>query len=124
MIDDDTDDQEIFLSVLEDIDPEVHCITACNGQEAIERLTDGSPRPDLIFLDLNMPLMNGKQFLKACNQIDDCKKIPVIILTTSSDRKSMEETLQLGARDYITKPDKYSAWGKIIQEKINAYRQP
>ena len=124
MIDDDTDDQEIFLSVLEGIDPTVNCITASNGQEAIQKLTDGSRRPDLIFLDLNMPLMNGKQFLKACNLIDDCKKIPVIILTTSSDKKSMEETLQLGARDYITKPDKYSAWGKIIQEKINAYRQP
>ena len=71
-----------------------------------------------------MPLMNGKQFLKACHLIEDCRKIPVIILTTSSDKRSMEETLQLGARDYITKPDKYSAWGKIIQEKINAYRQP
>lgn len=124
MIDDDADDQEIFLSVLEDMDPSVHCITACNGQEAIQKLTEEKVRPDLIFLDLNMPLMNGKQFLIACNLIDDCKEIPVIILTTSSDKKSREETLQLGARDYITKPDKYSAWGKIIQETISAYRQP
>lgn len=123
LIDDDTDDQEIFLSVLQDIDPALHCVTACNGQEAIQKLTDENLRPDLIFLDLNMPLMNGKQFLKARTLIDGCKEIPVIILTTSSDKKSIEETLQLGARDYITKPDKYSAWGKVIHEKINAYRQ-
>ena len=123
MIDDDADDQEIFLSVVGNISPSVNCITASNGQEALQKLTTENIKPDLIFLDLNMPLMNGKQFLKACNGLDDCNKIPVIILTTSSDRKTMEETLTLGARDYITKPDKYSVWGKLIEEKINAYRK-
>ena len=123
LIDDDADDQEIFLSVIDNISPAVHCITASNGQEALQKLTRENVRPDLIFLDLNMPLMNGKQFLKACNILDDCKKIPVIILTTSSDQKTMEETMRLGARGYITKPDKYSVWGKLIEEKINAYRQ-
>lgn len=110
------------MSVLEGISPTVHCITASNGQEAIRKLTAEKVKPDLIFLDLNMPLMNGQQFLRACNKLDDCRQIPVIILTTSSDSKSKEETLQLGAKEYITKPDKYSAWGKIIEEKINAYR--
>ena len=53
--------------------------------------------------------------------MDDFKNIPVIILTTSSDKKSIEETMQLGAQDYITKPDKFSAWGSIIKEKLSAY---
>lgn len=123
LIDDDVDDQEIFLSVLERIKPAVNCVTASNGQEAIQRLMSEKIRPDLIFLDLNMPLMNGKQFLKACHKLDDCRQIPVVILTTSSDTKSKEETLLLGARDYITKPDKYSAWGKLIEETINNYRR-
>ena len=122
LIDDDIDDQEIFLSVLEEVDPSIRCYTALNGQEAIHKLASEEVKPDLIFLDLNMPLMNGKQFLKACITLDGCKEIPVIILTTSSDKKSIEETKQLGAKDYITKPDKFSAWGTIIKEKLSAYR--
>ncbi len=122
LIDDDPDDQEIFLSVLDSIDPSVKCLTAMNGQEAIKKLGSAEVKPDLIFLDLNMPLMNGKQFLVARNLLVECRHIPVIILTTSSDRSSMEETRQLGAKDYITKPDKFSAWGQVIKEKLNAYR--
>jgi CheY-like chemotaxis protein len=122
LIDDDIDDQEIFLSVLEQVDPSIQCYTAANGQEAIHKLESEQVKPDLIFLDLNMPLMNGKQFLKACSSLNSCKEIPVIILTTSSDTKSLEETKQLGAKDYITKPDKFSAWGTVIKEKLNVYR--
>ena len=122
LIDDDIDDQEVFLSVVEEVAPPIRCYTASNGQEAIDKLSSEEVKPDLIFLDLNMPLMNGKQFLKACHSLDRCRDIPVIILTTTADRRSMEETRLLGARDYITKPDKFSAWSTIIKEKINAYR--
>jgi CheY-like chemotaxis protein len=123
LIDDDADDQEIFLSVLETINPTVHCVTARNGREAMLKLTTEEVKPDLIFLDLNMPLMNGKQFLEACSRLEDCRKIPVVILSTSSDRQSIQETLKLGARNFITKPDKFSVWGRLIEETINAYRQ-
>ena len=122
LIDDDADDQEIFLSVLQELGPSIHCITATNGEEAIRRLTSREVTPDLIFVDINMPLMNGKQFLRECNMLDGIKTIPVIILTTSSDKNSIEETMKLGARDYITKPDRFSGWGTIIREKINAFR--
>ena len=122
LIDDDADDQEIFLSVLEELGPSIHCVTADNGEEAIRKLTNREVTPDLIFVDMNMPLMNGKQFLKEYILLDGIKSIPVIILTTSSDKKSMEETIRLGARDYITKPDKLSMWGILIREKINAFR--
>lgn len=121
LIDDDADDREIFLGVVEAVAPAIRCVTASNGQEAINRLKSKEIKPDLIFLDLNMPLMNGKQFLKACSELDGCKQIPVIILTTSSDHKSIEETMALGASDYITKPDKFSAWQNIIKEKLEAY---
>jgi CheY-like chemotaxis protein len=50
LIDDDADDQEIFLSVVEKISPSVHCITANNGQEALQKLTVENIKPDLIFL--------------------------------------------------------------------------
>ncbi len=123
MIDDDIDDQEIFLSVLEHVAPSVRCVTAMNGHEAIKKLCSDEVKPDLIFLDLNMPLMNGKQFLKECTQIEKCRNIPVIILTTTSDRPSIEETMKLGAKDYITKPQKFSEWRNIIKDKLGAYNQ-
>jgi CheY-like chemotaxis protein len=122
LIDDDADDQEIFLSVLEEVAPSVHCYTAHNGDEAIAKLKSQEIKPDLIFLDLNMPLMNGKNFLKACHLLDGCRHIPVIILTTSSDKTSIEETRQFGARDFITKPDKFSEWGIVIKDKLKTYR--
>lgn len=121
LVDDDIDDQEIFLTVMEDIAPRVRCITALNGQEAMNMLTSGEVLPDLIFLDLNMPLMNGKQFLAACRQVDKCRHIPVIVLSTTSDKSSIEETFRLGAKDYITKPHKFSEWGTLIKEKLSAY---
>jgi CheY-like chemotaxis protein len=121
LVDDDIDDQEIFLTVMEDIAPRVRCVTALNGQEAMNMLTSGEVLPDLIFLDLNMPLMNGKQFLAACRQVDKCRHIPVIVLSTTSDKSSIEETFRLGAKDYITKPHKFSEWGTLIKEKLSAY---
>lgn len=122
LIDDDIDDQEIFVSVLSQINPSIRCITATNGQEAISKLKSENITPDLIFLDLNMPLMNGKQFLEACHFLDRCKEVPVIILTTSSDKRSIEETRKLGAADFITKPDKFSTWGAVLKEKLDAYK--
>jgi CheY-like chemotaxis protein len=68
-----------------------------------------------------MPLMNGKQFLQACNNLEKCRHIPVIILTTTSDKASIEETIRLGAKGYITKPQRFSEWGTIIKDKLTAY---
>lgn len=117
LIDDDTDDQEIFMTVIEEINPGIACVTAGNGEEAIDKLSQQQFKPDLIFLDLNMPLMNGQQFLEATQ---NCRKeIPVIVLTTSSDQATIDATFSLGASDYITKPDKFSEWRNIIREKIN-----
>lgn len=122
LIDDDQDDREIFLSVLKDLRPAIRCVTAVNGEEGLRILLSHEVEPDLIFVDMNMPLMNGRQFLLEYSHIDDIRSIPVIMLTTSSDKRSVEETLRLGARDYITKPDRFSGWGTVIREKINAFR--
>lgn len=116
LIDDDPDDQEIFLSVIDTVAPAATCSTAFNGQEAIERLSDPAFRPDVIFLDLNMPLMNGKQFLVNRNSIEALREIPVIILSTSSDQSNINETRRLGAKYFITKPDRYTEWELVLKK--------
>lgn len=104
LIDDDADDQEIFALVLKSVNPAITCITAKDGFEAISRLTEEKTfNPDYIFLDLNMPRMDGKECLREIKKIDRLKGIPVIIYSTSSAQKDILETRALGASDYLEK---------------------
>lgn len=102
------DDQEIFTSALAFIDNSIVCNIAPNGYEGIMQLKDMALLPDLIFLDLNMPMMNGVQFLREVKATERLKDIPVIIYSTASDNRTIEETKQLGAHDFISKPEKFS----------------
>jgi len=121
LIDDDSDDQEIFLSIIDEVAPDVVCATARNGQDALKKLAEEGFKPDLIFVDLNMPLMNGKEFLSECRQVAGCKDIPVVILTTTSDKRSIDETRKLGAVNYITKPDRFSGWADVIRQTLETF---
>lgn len=108
LIDDDEDDQEFFLSVLSVIDAALTCEIAENGRKALDQLTARSSNPDMIFLDLNMPVMDGRQFLAAIKQDVKLKDIPVVILSTGSDSATIQESKALGAAHFMTKPAKLS----------------
>ncbi|MFI3158362.1 MAG: response regulator [Methylococcaceae bacterium] len=81
----------------------------------IEKYTD-APRPDLIFLDLNMPRMNGCEFLTAIKADEHFKGIPVVVLTTSDVETDVVRSYQLGATSYITKPVDMPQFIKAIQQ--------
>jgi CheY-like chemotaxis protein len=115
LIDDDKDDQEIFMLALEDMDINVSCITANDGNEALLKFAqDETFLPNFIFLDLNMPRINGKQCLIEIKKIDHLKDVPVIIYSTSSAQKDKVETEMLGAAAFITKPSSISEFTKIL----------
>ena len=104
LIDDDIDDQEIFALVLKSINPSITCITANDGIEAVTKLTgEETFNPDYIFLDLNMPRMDGKQCLQEIRKISRLNGTPVIIYSTSSNQRDILETRALGANDYLEK---------------------
>ena len=106
--DDDPDDQELFIKALKEINDQCFCITAFNGEEALDRLLDEkNTPPDLIFLDLNMPRKNGKQCLKEIKLHKIIQDIPVIIYSTSAEKKGMEETIALGAVLFMQKPNRF-----------------
>lgn len=115
LIDDDEDDQHIFLSALKELTLSIVCHVASNGRKALEHLNSGAVKPELIFLDLNMPVMNGQQFLQLIKQDAALKKIPVIIFSTSSNPVTIEEVMELGARDFITKPDHFDQLREILR---------
>lgn len=102
MVDDDRDDQDLFGMAIRKIDKDIHCTYASNGVEALKALEHGH-LPDVIFLDLNMPLMGGKQCLKKIRHTEQLKDIPVIIYTTDKHQSMVDEMLGLGANLVLTK---------------------
>ena len=104
LIDDDIDDQEIFTLVLKSVNPSITCITANDGIEAITKLTaEETFNPDFIFLDLNMPRMDGKECLQEIKKIDRLIRVPVIIYSTSTEQNDVLVTRALGASGYLEK---------------------
>lgn len=114
LIDDDDDDQEIFLAAIAKISDAVSCIALSDAADALHRLINKVIQPDVIFLDLNMPRMNGQQFLAAIKQDERLKRIPVIIFSTSSHAATISLTKELGAADFITKPGEFDKLVSIL----------
>lgn len=115
LIDDDVEDQEIFTEALREVSDQLKCTTSTNAKEALAQLDKMELHPDLIFLDLNMPIMTGLEFLKEIKHLDHLKSLPVIIFSTSSNPATIEETTQLGAIDFITKPSRFNDLVNILQ---------
>jgi CheY-like chemotaxis protein len=115
VIDDDSDDLELFCEALASVDPGIVCDLATDGAEALKRLaTEEIDKPDIVFLDINMPAMNGWQFLTLLKSEDEYKNIPVIVYTTSSDQKDKRIADDLGALCFITKPHAYGRLKNLL----------
>lgn len=114
-VDDDTDDKDIFFEALSDINPNIECHVACNGEEALRFLQD-KPAPQFIFLDINMPIMDGKTFLIKLKSDSQLKGIPVVIYSTTEDTDEIKQLKDLGA-DYIGKPTSFEK----LKMSLNRY---
>jgi CheY-like chemotaxis protein len=108
VVDDDEDDRTIITEALNDIDDSIQCIHMDLAIDAIQYLKrNGTQLPDLILLDLNLPMMNGKEFLQILKQEPGLMHIPVVIISTSKLKQDMEDTKLLGAAHFIVKPSSY-----------------
>ncbi len=123
IVDDDEDDRDLFCDAVNVVDPEINCIVARNGEEALTGLkSDHIPKPNLIFLDLNMPRVNGVQFLREIKKIPALDSIPIIIYTTSKLKEDWEITRKLGAVHFITKPSSLRELCNEIEGAISKVR--
>lgn len=105
LVDDDPDDIYIFKEVLREVNPSINFNSAADGREALSILKQQQNNfPDVIFLDLNMPRMDGKECLAELKKDPQLQRIPIIMYTTSSQSKDIEETMLKGAICFITKP--------------------
>jgi DNA-binding NtrC family response regulator len=106
--DDDPDDLEVFKYALKEINEDLVCNTAINGEDALEKLFSlRADVPDMIFLDLNMPKMGGKECLVEIKRNHLLIEIPVIIYSTSTDPRDIMEAMQLGASFFLEKPNRF-----------------
>ena len=105
LVDDDLDDQEVFLLTLEKINKNIKCFTANDGVEALSILKkDGAVMPDYIFLDVNMPKMNGIECLRNIKNLEHLNNCKIFMYSTTSDQSILEKSKKLGATDFIVKP--------------------
>lgn len=95
-------------------------VEAENGETALKLLKSKKNHPDIILLDLNMPKINGIEFLSILKRDDVLRHIPTIILTTSSNDKDLIECYKIGIAGYIIKPLKYEDYVSKI-DKLLAY---
>jgi len=118
--DDDQDDKELFINALQQIDEHFTYITASDGEEALKKLLDITFQlPEIIFLDLNMPKINGKQCLIKIKENKTLQDIPVIMYSTTADKKEMEEINQLGAAFFLQKPNRFDELCNALEKIVN-----
>ena len=128
LAEDDDDDYLITLDALRELNMDKNVRRVKDGDELISYLphippyeneTD-YPRPDMIFLDLNMPKKDGREALKEIKANPILKNIPIVILTTSNAPDDIASTYKYGANSYIQKPDSYERFIEIFRT-VNNY---
>ena len=119
IIDDDPDDKDLFIEIINQVDPQYDCLWGKDGVEGLKILSQLSKLPDYIFLDLNMPRMNGIQCLSEIKQNKKFSNIPVVIYSTSGQEADIEETKKLGAFHYITKPTRFADLHQALTELLS-----
>ena len=120
-VDDDADDQMIVLDTIKEIDKTIEVQTALNGKEALEILKkakDAEGLPCLIIMDINMPLMDGKQTLVQIKKDGDLDDVPVVMFTTSSSQLDVAFCEQYGV-SFITKPINMHDFHTTVQRLLS-----
>jgi chemotaxis family two-component system response regulator Rcp1 len=120
LVEDNAGDVRLTQEVLKGSKVRNNLMVATNGKEALNCLRrqgkySSSPRPDLILLDLNLPVMDGREVLQQIKEDSDLKRIPVVILTTSKAEEDILKTYNLHANCYVTKPVDLDQFVKVVK---------
>jgi CheY-like chemotaxis protein len=115
LADDDVDDTEMFCEAIENIDKSIVCHCAVNGKELLNKLNALVEKPQLIFLDVNMPVINGWECLRMLKEDEKYRNIPVIMISTSSHKKEMDIAWDLGALCYFIKPNNFNELSEVLE---------
>ena len=121
LVEDDQVDVMTVKRALKEIHVANPVVNLENGEEALKYLRDPkSERPCIILLDLNMPVMNGIEFLQVAKHDAHLKRIPVVVLTTSDEQQDKVNSFDLGVAGYMAKPVDYRQFVEVMRS-IDAY---
>lgn len=116
LVEDDKIDAKTIMRALQEIHIINPIIIAQNGVEALEYLNDSTKKkPGIILLDINMPKMNGIEFLKIAKNDIDLRVIPIVVLTTSQHEQDKVESYNLGVSGYMIKPVDYLKFVEVVK---------
>ena len=123
LVEDDAIEVMKFNRVLKGMGIKHKIVEANDGEEALATLKDREVTPDIIVLDLNMPKINGLEFLNIIKKDALLKYIPTIILTTSNNHKDVSECYRSGIAGYFLKPLKYADYEENVKKLIGYWSQ-
>ena len=120
VVEDNAADARLIKECLKDTQDLVELSVVGDGMKAMEFLRQQGPyeharRPDIVLLDLHLPLKNGRAVLAEMKQDKELKRIPVVILTSSEADDDIAQCYELGANSYVTKPMDLDAYSRAVQ---------
>lgn len=116
LVEDNSMDANLLIRLFEEHRPDCHFHWVVDGAKAMDFLLNvaESPRPDVLLLDLNLPKKDGREVLREMKADTALRSIPVIIVTSSNNPQDMRETMELGARAFITKPTDLTGYESLV----------
>lgn len=115
VVDDDPDDLYLIQTAFAQSRPNLTIQTLNDGAELLPQLRVSPAPPELVLLDLNMPLLNGFDTLKQVRSTEQWKHLPIIVFTTSSSESDRVKCLALGATDFISKPGGFKELNVLVE---------
>lgn len=116
LVEDDRVDYMTIRRALKEIHVVNEVVHMENGEQGLNYLRDpGKPKPCIILLDLNMPVMNGIEFLSVVKNDPDLKRFPIVVLTTSEEEEDKVNCFNLGVAGYIVKPVDYRHFVDVMR---------
>ena len=119
LAEDDPDDQLLFKQALEDLTIREQPIIVFNGQQLVDYLKEAMVLPDLLFLDINMPLKDGLTALQEIREMPRLAHLAVVVLSTTSDHDAVERSYELGASLYAVKPTGYELLVDLLRNILS-----
>ena len=119
LVEDEYADAELFSELISELSGDIELHHVLNGQEALEFVTlqgryADAPFPNLIVLDLNMPVMNGHEFLRRAKRDSRARTIPVLVLSTSDHPRDITEAYHEYASSYVVKPGSFDEYRNLL----------
>lgn len=117
LADDDADDRLLFEEAIQEVTDNVHLTSVENGEQLMHVLENSDePVPEMIFLDINMPMKNGLECLTELKKDKKFQNIPVVIFSTSCQQETIDSVYDIGADYYICKPDSFQKLKKLLSK--------